>query len=378
MRVNMRQGRSRTGTPGYRGTVRWTAWVTPLAAAAAVTTAIAGTSARTHHVADTHHAAGPGYYVELGPVVLGTGGGPFKQATVVRTATGKATATVDSPKPYSGFDLAAAAGNSGTFVLAAQRPFSAHKPEAFFRLSVSAAGHAQLAPLSLPVTAYPGVLMGIALSPNGSQLALASNGSPPWTKGSLLQVVDLANGTSRQWVWPNVGSEWDFNSTQANLAWVNEQTLVLQISVGKRPAHWAELRSGVFETRVLDTTAPGSDLAAGRRVAGKASLSGGDADLTVAPAASLVMEFDRAHKAPAPRGIEEVSTATGKTVRTLGGGKAVEAFWSNATGTTLIVLEENTAGEPELGIVTAKGAFTALPAPPGITAKAWPYLFTAW
>ena len=82
--------------------------------------------------------------------------------------------------------------------------------------------------------------------------------------------------------------------------------------------------------------------------------------------------------APAPARPDPVSTATGKTVDTLGGGKAIEAFWSNATGTTLIVLEEETAGQRELGIVTAKGTFTALPAPPGITVKDWPYLFTAW
>jgi hypothetical protein len=56
------------------------------------------------------------------------------------------------------------------------------------------------------------------------------------------------------------------------------------------------------------------------------------------------------------------------------GGTPANAFWSNATGTTLFVLEENTAGRPELGIVTAKRTFTALPAPPGITAKAWQYL----
>ena len=111
---------------------------------------------------------------------------------------------------------------------------------------------------------------------------------------------------------------------------------------------------------------------------GRASLGGGDANMTVAPAAGLIMEFDRARKAPARRGIDEVSITTGETVRTLGSGKAIEAFWSNATGTTLIVLEENTAGRPELGIVTAKGAFAALPAPPGITANRWQYLFSAW
>jgi len=89
----------------------------------------------------------------------------------------------------------------------------------------------------------------------------------------------------------------------------------------------------------------------------------------------LIMEFDRARRAR--RGIDEVSMTTGKTVRTLGSGKAIEAFWSSATGTTLIVLEQNAAGRRELGIVTARGTFTALPAPRAVT-RDWQYLFTAW
>jgi hypothetical protein len=158
---------------------------------------------------------------------------------------------------------------------------------------------------------------------------------------------------------------------------MNEQTLVFQMPVGPRPHHWPELSSGVLQTRVLDTAAPGGNLAASRRVPGKASLGGGDADLTVAPSASLVMEFDRVRKFPAPRGIEEVSTASGKTVRTLGGGKAIEAFWSNAAGTKLIVLERNAAGRIEPGIVTARGAWTPLRTPRAVTVD-WQYLFAAW
>jgi hypothetical protein len=321
----------------------------------------------------------PKFYVILGPVTVGSGIGPFKEATVVNTATGKAAAVVDAPKPNQGFDFVATDANSGTFILAAQRPFSAKQPEAFFRLTVSPSGHARLTPLTLPVTTSPGLLIGMALSPNGDQLALASNGSPPWTQGSLLQVVDLAKGTARQWTWPNVDSEWDFNSSLAGLAWTDNQTLAFLMPVGHRPAGWAELSSGVTQMRVLNTAATGSNLAASRRVPGNASYSGGDTDLTIAPSASLIMEFDRAHKVlPPAKGIDEVSTVTGKTVRIVGGGKAIEAFWSNATGAKVVVLERNAAGDLQLGIVTAKGAFTALPAPPGITAKDWQFLYTAW
>lgn len=319
----------------------------------------------------------PKYYVYLGPVVPGTAGGPLKEATVVGTATGKVTATVDSPKPYVGFDFVAAAGDGSTFVLAAQQARSAKHPEAYFRLTVTPAGHATLTPLPVPVTTQPGFLTGIALSPNGTLLALASNGSPPWSKGSLLQVVNLANGKSRQWTWPNAGSEWDYSSDLAELAWTDNQTLVFLMPVGQRPAGSPELGTAVTQTRVLDAAAPGSNLAASRRVPGKAAPGGGTADMTVAPCGHLIMEFDRAQKAPAPRGIDEVSTATGATVRTLGGGKAIEAFWSNTTGTRLIVLEENAAGHRRLGIVTASGTFTALPAPRTVTVD-WQYMFTAW
>jgi hypothetical protein len=397
------RARRTLGTLRRRGPQRWPGWVTPLAAAVSVTVVIAGTFALTREIADTHVPAPqhtgpvggwagpvtggtgpPPYYVSLGPVRPGTAGGPLPDATITSTLTGKLIATVTSPRPYVGFDYVAAAGNSSTFVLAAQQQNQFRRtgvlpaPEKFFLLQVSPAGHTRLTPLALPVRAYPGLLAGIALSPNGSRLALASEGRPPWTHGSVLQVFNLANSTSRRWAWPDVGSEWDWASDLANLAWMNEQTLAFQMPVGTRPPHSPELGPGaVLQTRVLDTAAPGRNLAASRRVPGRASLGGGDANMTVAPSAGLIMEFDRARKAPAHRGIDEVSVTTGATVRTLGSGKAIEAFWSNATGTTLIVLEQNAAGRRELGIVTAKGTFTALPAPRAVT-RDWQYLFTAW
>ena len=394
--------RGMLGTLRRRGPQRWPAWVTPLAAAAAVTVAIAGTFALTREIAGTHvpapqhtgpvggwagpvtGAAGPPpYYVTLGPVRPGTAGGPLPVATITSTLTGKLIATVTSPRPYVGFNYVAAAGNSSTFVLAAQKQLQLRRtggvvpvPEKFFLLQVSPAGHARLAPLSLPVRTYPGVLAGIALSPSGSRLALASEGKPPWAHGSVVQVVNLADGRSRTWTWPDAGSEWDWESDLANLAWMNERALAFQLPVGTRPPRSAELGPGaVLQTRVLDTAAPGTSLAASRRVPGRASLGGGDANMTVAPGAGLIMEFDRARRAR--RGIDEVSMTTGKTVRTLGSGKAIEAFWSSATGTTLIVLEQNAAGRRELGIVTARGTFTALPAPRAVT-RDWQYLFTAW
>jgi hypothetical protein len=406
LRLPLRTGRT-PGTLRRRGPRRWPAWVTPLAAAAAVIVAIAGTFALTREVAGTHvpahHGTGPvagwtgpvtggtgppPYYVSLGRVQPGSAGGPLPDATITSTLTGRLIATVASPRPYVGFDYVAAAGNSSTFVLAAQqqirfRRIGGHRrivtvPERFFLLRVSPAGGTQLTPLSLPVRVYPGLLAGIALSPSGSKLALASEGKPPWAHGSVLQVVNLANGTSRRWTWPNAGSEWEWESGQANLAWMNERELAFQLPVGTRPSGWPELGPGaVLQTRVLDAAAPGASLAAGRRVPGRASLGGGSANMTVAPGAGLIMEFDRARKGPAHRGIDEVSMTTGATVRTLGSGRAIEAFWSNATGTTLIVLGQNAAGRRELGIVTAKGSFTALPAPRAVT-RDWQYLFTAW
>lgn len=404
LRLPLRPRRT-LGTLRHRGPQRWPGWVAPLAAAATVAVVIAGTFALTREFALTHVSAHQGtrpvggragpvtggagpptYYVFLGPVRPGNAGGPLPEATITSTLTGKPVATVASPPPYVGFDFVAAAGNSSTFVLAAQQqirhngrsPGVVAMPERFFLLYVSPAGHTRLTPLSLPVRVYPGFLAGIALSPDGSRLALASEGKPPWTHGSVLQVFNLASSTSRRWAWPDVGSEWEWSSDLANLAWMNEQALAFQMPVGTRPAHSPELGPGaVLQTRVLDTTAPGRDLAASRRVPGRTSLGGGDTGMTVAPGAGLIMEFDRARKAPAHRGIDEVSTATGKSVRTLGGGKAIEAFWSNPTGTKLIVLEENAAGKRELGIVTATGTFTPLPAPRAVTAD-WQYLFIAW
>jgi hypothetical protein len=396
----------RQGTLWRRGPQRWPAWMAPLAAAITVTAVIAGAFALSRQIFDArvpaHQGTGPvagwagtvtagagppAYYVLLGPVRHGSAGGPLPQATITGTLTGKRIATVPAPRPYVGFDYVAAAGNSSTFVLAARQqdqrraghPGVVQKPEKFFLLQVSPSGHARLTPLALPVKVSPGFLAGIALSPDGSKLALASEGKPPWTHGSVLQVVNLANGTSRRWTWPDAGSEWDWSSDQANLAWMNEQALAFQMPVGTRPAGSPELGRAVLQTRVLDTTTTttGASLAASRRVPGRTTLGGGDTDMTVATGAGLIMEFDRTRKAPAHRGIDEVSITTGRTVRILGGGTAIEAFWSNATGTKVIVLAEDAAGHRQLGIVTAGGTFTALPAPRAVTVD-WQYLFTAW
>ena len=126
---------------------------------------------------------------------------------------------------------------------------------------------------------------------------------------------------------------------------------------------------------MLDTAAAGSNLADSRRVPGKTEASGGNAGLVITPDASLTLGL-----APGNghgHGIGEVSVATGKTARILARDIAREVYWTNPTGTKLIIVAQR-GGRLELGIATADGGFTPLPAPKPVTASHWQDLFAAF
>ena len=177
------------GTLWRRGPQQWPAWVAPLAAAITVTAVIAGAFALTREIYIACSRAGAPWH-RPGRWLGRDGHGRHRPATVLRLSRagparqrGRAAPTRhdyehahrkadrhgSGPAPlYVGFDYVAAACNSSTFVLAAQQQDQrraghlgvVQKPEKFFLLQVSPAGHAQLTPLSVPVKVYPGFWAG--------------------------------------------------------------------------------------------------------------------------------------------------------------------------------------------------------------------------
>jgi hypothetical protein len=391
-----------------RRSARWPRVLIPIAAAASVIAVVAASLAITHRLSDGRsaaaraHAGQPGtgrgqpgphgasqvisaasraalasvpkFYVAMTPGGMGRN----NRAQVRATASGAVLATVAAPAPYNTFSWVTAAADDRTFVLAAQQwtpipPGSAgasiekrdnDTPTKFFVLRLSSDG--RTAGLSaLPVPVQPGSVWidGIALSPDGSKLAVAvnSNGATAPDVNPAIAVYTVATGARKQWVWPGgavIGNQKPWGSP---LSWTADgRTLAFQIV----PAN------GTIEVRLLDTDAPGGIMPSRLGV----EWAGGD----VTGADGVVISSgSRAKPANSLRGFNALITPDGTKIVCLTTGTTVngvtefdastaqvvsdtypqgtDVLWTNASGSTLIVSNASTTG------VLAGGHFTPLP-----------------
>lgn len=280
--------------PRHGSPRQWPPWGVPLAAAAAAAAVIAGTFAIAHalpRAGPRPVPAGPKYnalpadyaYTVRGNVYSYVSHGTQDSASVsgrylkVRsTATGKLLATVFPPKPYNDFSVIAADAGGTVFILGAMHDFernantpprvlarSARTPMKFLELRIGPAGQIQRSGLSLPVTVTPGQQPSIALSPDGTRLALAfGGGGAP----AVVEVVSLGTGRARRWVSPRVS--WTPQLSYRGAWTADGRTLVLQQwDVIRHPSrqaalHW--LPPATTQVDLIDTVAPGGALAAGR------------------------------------------------------------------------------------------------------------------
>jgi hypothetical protein len=405
------------GMPRRRGPRQWPPWMVPLAAAAAAAAVIAGTFAVAHMLPGSGRGprpAGPKYaalpanyvYTVQGDIYNYTSHGTQYSAGVngrylkVRsTATGKLLATVLPPHPYNNFTMITADASGTMFVLGAVHDWQRYAnalprvfrrnqttPMRFLELRIGRAGQVQQSSLSLPVTVTPGQQPSIALSPEGTRLAVAYGGGGAPAE---VAVVSLGSGQVRRWVSPRVS--W---TPQLNYrgAWTsNGRTLVLQEwPVVRNPARQA-LRQyrlpTVTSLHLIDTLAPGGTLAAGRPLvlrppAGESI----PADVFITPdGTKLIGSTSKSEfapmRAPWTGGLSVYSAQTGALLRRLapwkwngldgrpghGGSPRELIAWSNASGSRLIMLHP----EDELnilGVLTDRGfspAGVPLPRAPG-------------
>jgi hypothetical protein len=285
------------GVPGAlwrRGPRQWPSWLIPLAAAAAAAAVIAGTFAVAHMFPGSGQGprpAGPKYatvpanyaYTVQGDIYNYKSHGTQYSASVngrylkVRsTATGKLLATVFPPKPYNNFSMITADASGTVFVLGAMADWERYAntrpqvyrrnqttPMRFLALHIGAAGQVQQSSLSLPVTVTPGQQPSIALSPEGTRLAVAFGGGG---QPAEVAVVSLSSGHVRRWVSPKVS--WTPQLGYQG-AWTSDgRTLVLQEwAVLRHPSRQAvkNYRPPIATSvHLIDTLAQGSTLAAGR------------------------------------------------------------------------------------------------------------------
>jgi hypothetical protein len=136
----------------------------------------------------------PPYYLTL----INNRRGPDAYAAVVDTATGRRLATLRPPKPFHTFNYVVGAADDRTFVLEAQRTFGANSAT-LFRVRIDARRRAvTLTALPIPPIRPDGQVDGMALSPDGSRLAVFMR----LARSQRLSVYSMTSGAVRVWRQP--------------------------------------------------------------------------------------------------------------------------------------------------------------------------------
>jgi hypothetical protein len=401
--------RRRPRVPGNASRRRWATRLTPLAAAAAVAAVVAASLAisATFHgpVQGRGSAAGPSrgappggpaalrkvppYYVSLTPgnntYILGG-----RLAEVRATATGTVLATIRPPRPFGAFTWVSGASDDRTFILAAQRYWTIlpgnrgakaqerddTTPTRFFELSFTPSTHtARLTELAIPGKVSTQQLAGVALSPDGTKLALDFRRS--------IQVITLATGAKREWLWPRGGWVGNFKPYGQVLSWTADgRKLAFQ--------QWGGKFDNTAHVRVLDTTQPGSRLLAAKLVVsfpnklGALTLEPGSDNALITPDGSKIVvgTMTQARKSYATTmAITEFSARTGNIEHSMDQFRfdspacCQVVLWSDSSGAVLIVSDPR--GKAQAGTVGAVigvltgNRFTALPRAPLTNQIAW-------
>jgi hypothetical protein len=298
------------------------------------------------------------------------------------TATGRLLATVSPPRPYNDFQLLTADADGRTFVLGAMRywqhnagpsPRLAQRnqrtPLAFLLVQITPGGHVRLSQLSLPEALTLRQAPSIALSPDGTRLAVAFGASG---STAMLQVIALDTGHVRQWTASHVSWRPLLNGAGAWTA--DGRTLAFQQrAVPPVQTLRAYPTPGNMPLRLLDTAAPGTSLTTGQLLVlrpppGESAPAG--PILTPDGRAVIGSVISLSSRRPTGRwtgGLAVYSARTGALLRITapwgwswrwpsppgrGGSPRQTLAWSTRSGTRLIVLQPR--GDLNvLGVATA-------------------------
>lgn len=388
------------------------AWAAPLAAAAAVAIIVAGSVAAGSWFArsgDGHssvpgalkHAAGdytsagtvPAYYAGTVPAYYVAIGNP-SYAAVKATATGATLARIPTHTPFVGVTGAA---DDRTFVLDAQRQVMGPTVQwpgqpAFYLLRLSAAGAKEsLTQFAIPALPKGTRVTGLALSPDGSKLAVdVGSGDVGQPGRQEIMIYTLATGAFRTWSAngsPDLEDPEGFTGSGVD---------------GSQSISWtADSRTLAFEwgdqsdvgVRLLDTTASGGNLITDSRLAitlslpGPASVSGAQGndhvsqcvtDSIVTPDGSAIICGYTTNMGgrETTTGFIRYSARTGKVARVFGvfpfqgqAGGDISLYWTNSAGNILIGAILTPSGI-RVGVISGK-TFTPLPGAAGIADAAW-------
>ena len=343
-------------------TKHWQQWGKPLAAAAAVTAVIAGTIAVVHAIPGPPSlpTAAASYQGAPASYAYHTTAADGRDAIDVRsTATGKLLAALRAPRTYAFTALTAAAnGSLFAYLTVNALPRRSSAPVTLTMLWVTSRGSVRLIPLPLPETVTGEEDPSIALSPDGSKLALAfASGQTP-----VVQVITLATGSTLQWTAPGatwlpiIRGEGAWTADGRTVAVGQDGLLTFQpIAPGRDPV----LEPAVGVVRLFSIVGQGTRLVQGKPLAlnpGAGQQLGGEVFLT--PDGKELIEptlanMYRTTNTPWPGHLSVYSTRTGVLLTTMGAwawtwtratiGLAVFPYqivaWSSRSGSQLIMLQ---------------------------------------
>jgi len=378
-------------------------WAAPLAAAAAVLIiAGGGVTAGSLLATSRTPAPGPGTPARGAPAGSHTGVPPYYVAvansslTVVRaTWTGATLARITTRLPVAGV---AGAADGRTFVLDEQQSIMggevrwAGQP-AFYLLRLTASGAREsLTRLAVPAIPRGTVVSGLALSPDGSKLAVNVD-SGSWPQARLMEIMTytLATGASHSWTTTGVtnpaapsGFTGSGVDGAQSISWTADSR-TLAFSVASKSS---------IGVRLLDTAAGGTDLMADSRLA-VIERGSGDQGRSLRNAAppyyfvscltdamismdgsAIVCGYSTSTGNTTTMGFAHYSTVTGKMNHVAGlvhfKGEAptgISLYWVNSTG-TIAIGTSHTTGGGRVGVMNGD-TFTPLPGVTGFMAIAW-------
>jgi hypothetical protein len=313
----------------------------------------------------------PRYYLAL--TAINGGPTPRLEAVIHDTRTGATVATIRPPAPFRTFTAVTGAADDRTFVLAAQpRPFpTVGNPATFFRARFSpATGKVTLTRLPIPGLPTTASLSGLALSPDGTSLAVAAATGRNLLTSEVL-VYSLPAGPVKTWQDP--GAIGYGGPDYLSLSWGRAGTLAV---------NWIGV-SAQDGLRLLDTnTAGGSLLADSKLVVGEThphsytfswdAIISPDGHTIIAPMwRALKQSPGKPIRNPAIGAeFQEFSVATGKLTRILWPvHDAYESVsWSNRSASVLLVeapiRSGKDSGDKAVYGVLSGDHFTPLPGAP--------------
>ena len=199
-------------------------------------------------------AALPRFYV----TIRGGANGHEVAAVVHASAGGQVTGTVQVPSTSQGSAVVTAAADDRSFIVGAYQGLNEDGSGnirldlRLFQFRISGGGKpghlTELAPSPARGQDYP----GIALSPDGKLLAVSLLAGPDDATDTL-QVINLATGTIRTWTAPVTGPQY----VPGAPSWADGNRMIA-FTWQRSTAQGAVITEGV---RLLDTAAPGDNLA---------------------------------------------------------------------------------------------------------------------